>query len=319
MANVKGGLIQAKTATVAEAPAKKSISVLMNGLLDSEGMRKRFNEVLGKRAPQFISALISLVNADEKLQEVFRDAPMTIIQSALKAATYDMPIDPALGYAYIVPFKNRQKDGTPRMEASFIMGYKGQMQLALRTGAYSKINVVDIREGELIKYDRLTEDIEIEFVEDEDEREKLPIVGWCGYFRLVNGMEKTIYMTRKQVEAHEKKNRKGQYMGKGWRENFEAMAEKTVLRRLLGKWGVMSIDYQTATPAMVQAAEAIAKGDFDDEAKIIEAEAEEVPENVDAETGEVIAKNATTTKEQERDEAAKVRAMDEAMKENYDK
>ena len=306
MANVKGGLIQAKTAAAAESPAKKSISVLMNGLLDSEGMRKRFNEVLGKRAPQFISALISLVNADEKLQEVFRDAPMTIIQSALKAATYDMPIDPALGYAYIVPFKNRQKDGSSHMEASFIMGYKGQMQLALRTGAYSKINVVDIREGELTKYDRLTEDIEIEFVEDEDEREKLPIVGWCGYFRLVNGMEKTIYMTRKQIEAHEKKNRKGQYMGKGWRENFEAMAEKTVLRRLLGKWGVMSIDYQTATPSMISAAEAIAKGDFDDEQRVIEAEAEEVPENVDAETGEVI-------------NEAKARAMDEAMKENYDK
>ena len=315
MANVKGGLIQAKAAAVAEAPEKKSISVLMNGLLDSEGMRKRFNEVLGKRAPQFISALISLVNADEKLQEVFRDAPMTIIQSALKAATYDMPIDPALGYAYIVPFKNRQKDGTFHMEASFIMGYKGQMQLALRTGAYSKINVVDIREGELIKYDRLTEDIEIEFVEDEDEREKLPIVGWCGYFRLVNGMEKTIYMTRKQVEAHEKKNRKGQFMGKGWRDNFEAMAEKTVLRRLLGKWGVMSIDYQTATPAMISAAEAIAKGDFDDEQRVIEAEAQEVPDTVDAETGEVVA----TTKEQEREEAAKARAMDEAMKENYDK
>ena len=166
-------------------------------------------------------------------------------------------------------------------------------------------------------YDRLTEDIEIEFVEDEDEREKLPIIGWCGYFRLVNGMENKIYMTKKQVEQHEKKNRKGQFMGKGWRENFEAMAEKTVLRRLLGKWGVMSIDYQTATPAMISAAEAIAKGDFDDEQRVIEAEAEEVPENVDAETGEVISKKETTTNEHV--EASKARAMEEAMKENYDK
>ena len=298
MANIKGGAITKATAAAVDVSAKKSISVLMNGLLDQEGMRKRFNEVLGKRAPQFISALVSLVNADEKLQQVFHDAPMTIIQSALKAATYDLPIDPALGYAYIVPFKNKKDNGF-RMEASFIMGYKGQMQLALRTGAYSRINVVDVREGELIKYDRLTEDIEIEFVEDEEAREKLPIIGWCGYFRLVNGMEKKIYMTRKQIEQHEQKNRKGQWMGKGWRENFEAMAEKTVLRRLLGKWGVMSIDYQTATPSMIQAAEAIAKGDFDDEDKVIEAEA------VDTETGEVMTQD---------DDAILDAALDEAEK-----
>lgn len=307
MANIKGGAITKATAAAVDVPAKKSISVLMNGLLDQEGMRKRFNEVLGKRAPQFISALVSMVNADANLQKVFRDAPMTIIQSALKAATYDLPIDPALGYAYIVPFKNKQKDNTFCMEASFIMGYKGQMQLALRTGAYVRINVVDVREGELKSYDRLTEDIEIEFVEDEEERNKLPIVGWCGYFRLVNGMEKKIYMTRKQIEQHEQKNRKGAYMGRGWRENFEAMAAKTVLRQLLGKWGIMSIDYRTATPSMIQAAEAIAKGDFDDEDKVIEAEAEEVPANVDAETGEV------KTQEQMDDEILD-KALEEAAK-----
>lgn len=286
MANVKGGVIKAQTTAV--STEQKSVTVLMNELLDREGMKKRFNEILGKRAPQFISALVSLVNSDANLQQVFHDAPMTIIQSALKAATYDLPIDPALGYAYIVPFKNKNKDtNTFRMEASFILGYKGQMQLALRTGAYSRINVVDVREGELVSYDRLTEDIEIEFVEDEVEREKLPIIGWVGYFRLINGMEKKIYMTKQQIEAHEKKNRKGQWMGKGWRDNFEAMAEKTILRRLLGKWGVMSIDYQTATPAMIQAAEAIVKGDYDDEDKVIEAEAQEAPEGVNVETGEV--------------------------------
>lgn len=303
MATTKGGIVAAKAA--APAVAAKSVTVLMGELLDREGMRKRFNEVLGKRAPQFISALVSMVNADENLQKVFRDAPMTIIQSALKAATYDLPIDPALGYAYIVPFKNKQKDNTFRMEAGFIMGYKGKMQLALRTGVYRSINVVDVREGELKSYDRLTEEMEFEWVTDEDERNKLPIVGWCGYFRLVNGMEKKIYMTRKQIEQHEQKHRKGQYMGRGWRENFEAMAEKTVLSRLLGKWGVMSIDYQTATPSMIAAAEAIAKGD--DENAVIEAEAEEVPANVDAETGEV------KTQEQLDDEILD-KALEEAAK-----
>lgn len=91
------------------------------------------------------------------------------------------------------------------------------------------------------------------------------MVGYVGYFKLINGTEKTIYMTRKQVEAHEKKNRKGQYMSKGWKDDFEAMALKTVYRRLIGKWGLMSINYQTADAATIAAAEAIATGNFDDE------------------------------------------------------
>lgn len=252
-----------------QQPAQASVSVMLNSLLDSEGYRKRFNELLDKRAPQFISSIISTVNADKNLQQAFRNAPVTVIQSALKAATYDLPIDPALGYAYIVPFNNKQDDDTYRMEAQFIMGYKGMLQLALRTGVYKVINVTDIRAGELKSYNRLTEEIEIEFIEDEDERESKEIIGWCGYFKMVNGMEKTIYMTRKQIEAHEKKNRKGKYMGFGWRNNFEAMAAKTVLRKLIGSWGLMSIDYQRqADPATIAAAEALARGQVDDEDSI---------------------------------------------------
>lgn len=261
-----------EAAAVQQNPAGASISVMVNSLLDREGYRRRFDDLLGRRAPQFVSSIVSMVNADEKLQEAFRNAPLTVIQSALKAATYDLPIDTTLGYAYIVPFRNK---GT--MEATFILGYKGMLQLALRTGVYKTINVVDVREGELKRYDRLTEEVEIDFVEDEDEREALPIVGWAGYFRLVNGTEKTIYMTRKQIEAHEKKHRKGQYMGKGWRDDFEAMARKTVLRRLLGTWGIMSIDYQRADAATVAAADAIATGQWDGE-DIIIAEAEETPQ-----------------------------------------
>lgn len=255
---------EAAQAPTAANAVNKSISAMLNTLLDSEGYRKRFNELLGKRAPQFISSIISTVNADSKLQQAFVNAPVTVIQAALKAATFDLPIDTTLGYAYIVPYNNKKEDGSYRMEATFIIGYRGMLQLAMRTGAYEKINVVDVREGELKHYDRLTEDVEIEFVEDEDEREARPIVGWCGYFRMTNGMEKTIYMTRKQIERHEEKNRKGRYMGKGWRENFDAMAAKTVLRRLIGKWGLMSIDYQRADAATMAAAQAIATGRFDD-------------------------------------------------------
>lgn len=271
-------------ATVSKAPtAVRNVNQIINGILDGESMRRRFDDLLGKRAPQFISSLVTLVNATPQLQQAIYEAPMTVIQAALKAATYDLPIDPALGYAYIVPFNNTVTDSNgskhKRMEAAFILGYKGMNQLAMRTGAYKTINVMDVREGELKRYNRLTEEIELEFVEDDDAREAIPVVGYVGYFRLINGTEKTIYMTRKQIEAHEKKHRKGQNMGKGWREDFESMALKTVYRRLIGKWGLMSIDYQTADARTIAAAEAIATGKFDDELD---------GPMVDTSTGEVI-------------------------------
>lgn len=233
------------TTTNAQEVQKKSVNQMMNAMLDGEGMRKRFNDLLGQRTPQFISSIVSLVNADANMKRAFLEAPMTVIQSALKAASFDLPVDQNLGYAYIVPFNN-YKDGQKQMEATFILGWKGMHQLAIRTGAYKTINVVDIREGELKSYNRLTEEIEIAFIDDEDERESKEIIGYVGYYKLVNGAEKTIYMSVKQIENHEKRFRKGQYQSKGWKENFDAMARKTVYRRLIGKWGVMSIEYQNS-------------------------------------------------------------------------
>lgn len=271
-------------ATEAAKPAKKpSVTALMNSFLDGEGMRKRFDDLLGKRAPQFISSVVSLVNADSNMMQAFHESPMTVIQSALKAATFDLPVDPSLGYAYIVPFKNYKKDiGAKKMEASFILGWKGMHQLALRTGAYKTINVVDIREGELKSYNRLTEEVVVTFIEDEEEREKAPVIGYVGYYRLVNGAEKTIYMSVKAIERHEKKFRKGEFQGKGWRDDWDAMARKTVYRILIGKWGVMSIDYQTPDEGR-QLAEVISD-DLKAE-NVIEAEFAEI---VDDETGEVM-------------------------------
>lgn len=280
--------------TSAKAPTtseQKSVNQLMNSMLDGEKLRGRFDELLGNRAPQFISSVVSLVNADPNMQQAFYEAPMTVIQSALKAASFDLPIDQNLGYAYIVPFKNKKKneDGTwtKKMEASFILGWKGMHQLALRTGAYKTINVVDIREGELKSYNKLTEEVDVVFEEDEDKREALPIVGYLGYYRLVNGAEKTIYMTIKQIENHEKKHRKGEYQGKGWRDDWDAMARKTVYRRLIGKWGVMSITYQNAQDGAALAQQMRDEGYTDDPAPsfgdFIEAEAIDV----DTESGEV--------------------------------
>lgn len=258
---------------------KQTVNQIMSAMLDGEKMRSRFDELLGKRSPQFISSVVSLVNADKNMQQAFFESPMSVIQSALKAATFDLPIDQNLGYAYIVPFKNKGV-----MTANFILGWKGMHQLALRTGAYKTINVVDIREGELKSYNRLTEEVDIVFEEDEDKRETLQVIGYVGYYKLVNGAEKTIYMTIKQIENHEKKNRKGDYMGKGWRDDWDAMARKTVYRRLIGKWGVMSIDYQSHGDAVSLANQMQEEYNLDSD-NFVEGSYTET--EVDAETGEV--------------------------------
>lgn len=275
------------------APIAKSPSSILSSILDSEGYRKRFEEILGKRAPQFVSSIISLVNATPELQKAAIEAPNTIIQAGLKAAIMDLPVENSLGYAYIIPFNNTVKDAqgnfSKRHEAAFVLGWKGMVQLALRTGAYKVINVSDVRDGELRSYNRLTEEVDIQWIDDEEERDKLPIVGWVGYYRLVNGAEKTIYMSRKAMEAHEKKNRKGQYKTKTWRDDFDGMAMKTMYRKLIGKYGLMSIEYQYQSDpnvvAMAQSrmdgAPVLPAGQLDDE-ELLEGEV------IDAETGELV-------------------------------
>lgn len=264
------------------------VGVMLNSILDSNKMRSRFDELLGKRTPQFLSALTTLITADKNLQQAFADDPMTVITAALKAATFDLPIEPSLGYAYIIPFKKNSKDAngnwTSKMQAQFIIGYKGLVQLCLRTGAYTRVpDAVDVREGELVSYDRLTGDCVFNWIDDEDEREKLPIIGYAGYFRLKNGAEKTIYMSKKQIEAHERKNRKGKDINGVWKDDFDAMARKTVIRRLVSKYGLMSIEYKnTADEQTVSLAQQIMENDDLPKEDIIDADI-----IVDEETGEV--------------------------------
>lgn len=282
MATVKGTVLAKRNAGQPLEKAHENVATLFNALISKEGFQKRFDELLGARAPQFISSMVTMINDDPYMMEVFRDNPISIIKAGLRAAAYDLPIDPALGQAYIVPFRNKGK-----MEATFIIGYKGLYQLAVRTGVYKKINVVDVRDGELLNYDRLTEEAEFRWMDDEEERQKTPIAGYCAYFELTNGMRKCIYRTTQQINCHEKKFRKGNYQSKGWRDNWEAMASKTVLRELLGKWGLLSINYQTADPATLKIASDLATGQIDDEQHVIDLQAEQVPDNVDPATGEV--------------------------------
>lgn len=303
MATTTSTLAKRSATTQPTTAAHENVAATFNALLSKEGYQKRFNALLGKRSPQFIGSLVTMINDDQNMLEVYRDNPNSIIKAALRAAAYDLPIDPALGQAYIVPFRNKGK-----MEATFIIGYKGLYQLAVRTGVYKKINVVDVREGELIKYDRLTEEIELQWYTDEEEREKAPIEGFCAYFELTNGMRKLLYWSKKKINAHEEKFRKGKFQSKGWRENWEAMAAKTVLRALLSKWGLLSINYQTADDRMLKIAEDLATGQIDDTPKLIDTQAEQVPDNVDPQTGEVL--KDTRTKQEQKDDEVLMNSLD---------
>lgn len=208
----------------------------IKGLLDSPGIKNRFEEVLKEKAPQYMSSIINLVNGDTNLKNCEQKS---VIASCMVAATMDLPIDKNLGYAWIVPYGS-SKAGTQK--AQFQLGYKGYVQLALRTGQYRSINVIEIHEGELTKWNPLTEELVVDF----ENRKSNAIVGYAGYFELLNGFKKSTYWTKEQITAHKNKYSKSAF---GWNKDFDAMAKKTVLRNMLSKWGILSIEMQTAYQA----------------------------------------------------------------------
>ena len=204
-------------------------------LLNSDIIKNRFNEVLGKKAASFISALLSVYNSSSALQSC--DA-RSILGAAGLAATLDLSITPSLGQAYIVPYKGR---------ASFQIGYRGLIQLAHRTGKYVALHTGKVYEGELRGFNPITGEPERgEKISDE-------VVGYVAYMKLVNGFEKTIFMTKSEIEEHAATYSQGYRYDKRsgrssspWSTNFDAMACKTVLKRLLNTWGVLSADMASA-------------------------------------------------------------------------
>ncbi|MGG3435984.1 recombinase RecT [Bacillus subtilis] len=245
------------------APAQQQ-GTTMKGLLSSPAVMNRFEEVLGKRASQFTASILSLYNGEKMLQKA---DPMSVISSAMVAATLDLPVDKNLGYAWIVPYKGR---------AQFQLGYKGYIQLALRTGQYKSINCIPVHEGELQKWNPLTEEIDIDF----EKRESDSVIGYAAYFELLNGFRKTVYWTKAQVEKHKKKFSKSDF---GWKNDWDAMALKTVLKAILSKWGILSVEMQKAVIEDNEERERIDITDEMTEPEIIDAEvSEEKPSAQDA-------------------------------------
>lgn len=212
--------------------------------LTNDAVKQQINNVVGgKDGQKFISAIVSAVNANPALQEC---SNQSILSAALLGNSLKLSPSPQLGQYYFVPF-NDYKNG--RKVAQFQIGYKGYIQLALRSGQYKKLNVLAIKEGELIKYDPLNEEIEVRIIEDEDEREKATTIGYYAMFEYLNGFRKTMYWTRSKMERHALNYSQGYKAKKGytfWEKDFDAMAYKTMLRQLISKWGIMSIEMQTA-------------------------------------------------------------------------
>ena len=209
-------------------------------LIANSDVKAKFNEVLGKKAPGFIASVIAASKNNLKGVE-----PGSILKSAMTAATLDLPIEPNLGFAYIVPYNNKV-NGNWIKQAQFQLGYKGCIQLAIRSGQYKTINAIEVYEGEIKKVNRLTGEIELNDNENEINRDK--IVGYMAYFKLINGFEKSIYMSKEEMEKHAKKYSKVYASGKSclWTTDFDSMAIKTVLKRLITKYGIMSIEMQKA-------------------------------------------------------------------------
>jgi recombination protein RecT len=243
-------------------------------LLNNVDVKKKFQEVLGKKANGFIISLTNMLNSNPKLRECDANS---ILSSAMVAATLDLPVDPNLGFSWIVPYNTKQGS-----KAQFQIGYKGIIQLALRTGQYKKINVIAIHEGELVEFNPLTEDIILDFKAKKSNK----VIGYAAYFRLINGFEKMVYWSLEQVVEHAKKYSKSYTKGP-WKTDFDEMAKKTVIKNMLSKYGILSIEMQT----VLKADQAVIR----ESKKGIDYEYVDNPiKDIDVDTGEMIEDESST-------------------------
>ena len=221
---------------------KKTQRLGLTAYLTQDAVKDQINKVVGgKDGQRFISAIISATTVNPALQEC---SNQSILSAALLGESLKLSPSPQLGQYYIVPYNK---------VASFQLGYKGYIQLALRSGQYRKLNVMAIKAGELVKYDALNEEIEVNLIDDETERENAETTGYYAMFEYMNGFRKTMYWSREKMEGHALKYSPGYASDKKkgtkytfWSKDFDGMAYKTMLRQLISKWGIMSIEMQTA-------------------------------------------------------------------------
>lgn len=216
----------------------KTGPVTLQSLLSDKRIRERFEDILKDRAPGFISSILSLQNSNKQLQNA---DPNSILSAAVIAATLDLPINQSLGFAFIVPYGDK---------AQFQIGAKGLIQLAIRTGKYKTIHATEVYKDEIKAWDPLTGT----FDPTDPSHHKMraagkdeDIAGYMAFFRMTNGFEKTAYMTSEQITAHGKKYSKSFTNPNGpWLTNKHAMSMKTVLKLLLSKYGLLSIQMEKA-------------------------------------------------------------------------
>lgn len=249
---------------VGNSLANRQTKTGLTAYLTQDAVKKQINSVVGgKNGTRFISSIISAVQTTPALQECTNPS---ILSAALLGEALNLSPSPQLGQFYMVPFDNKKKGCK---EAQFQIGYKGYIQLAERSGYYKKLNVISIKEGELIKYDPLNEEIEVDLIEDDVVRENTPSMGYYAMFEYENGFRKTLYWSKQKMLAHAEKYsfafaknggakslellEQGKIPEKEmwkyssfWFKDFDGMALKTMLRQLISKWGIMSIDLQTA-------------------------------------------------------------------------
>ena len=289
--------------------ARQDQSMKLSVYLQNDAVKKQINQVVGgKNGTRFISSIVSAVQSTPALQEC---TSPSIVNAVLLGEALNLSPSPQLGQFYMVPFDNKKKGCK---EAQFQLGYKGYIQLAIRSGYYKKLNVLAIKEGELVRYDPLDEEVEVNLIEDDILREEAPTMGYFAMFEYENGFRKTLYWSKKKMLAHAEKYSFAFYKNGGakslelleqgkipekdmwkyssfWFKDFDGMALKTMLRQLISKWGIMSIDLQNAIDKDMAVIHEDGKTDYvdavkaEDDGVVSDQELQEVQEDQPAEPG----------------------------------
>lgn len=289
--------------------ARQDQSMKLSVYLQNDAVKKQINQVVGgKNGTRFISSIVSAVQSTPALQEC---TSPSIVNAALLGEALNLSPSPQLGQFYMVPFDNKKKGCK---EAQFQLGYKGYIQLGIRSGYYKKLNVLAIKEGELVRYDPLDEEVEVNLIDDDILREEAPTMGYFAMFEYENGFRKTLYWSKKKMLAHAEKYSFAFYKNGGakslelleqgkipekdmwkyssfWFKDFDGMALKTMLRQLISKWGIMSIDLQNAIDKDMAVIHEDGKTEYvdavkaEDDGVVADQELNEVQEDQPAEPG----------------------------------